>query len=83
MRLTDLVNDNYQASIKKVRAVWDDLEAKAFADQSAVEKEALRLFSADQDSARSYLTNYSKDLGLQALNMAKEMVHSWDSKRDR
>ena len=71
--LQDLVNEDYQISINRVRGIWDDFEARVFANQSVVEKEALSLFSKDKDLARLYLTNYSKDLALQAVDMANEM----------
>jgi hypothetical protein len=58
-----------------VRSVWDDFETRVFAGQSAVEEEALRLFSKDKDLAKLCLTNYSKDLALQAIRMTNEMAH--------
>ena len=71
--LQDLVNEDYQTSIARVREVWDSFEAKMFTRQSAVEAEALRLFSEDPDAARSYLTNYSKDLALQVVDMTDKL----------
>lgn len=80
--LQDLINEDYQISESRdnplwlsVRAVWDDFEASAFANQSAVEEEALRLFSKDKDLAKLFLTDYSKALALQAVDMTNKMVN--------
>ena len=73
--LQDWVNKDYAASIKKVRAVWDDFEAKVFARQPEMEKEALEHFSEDPDSARGILTQYSKELALRAVGLSKKMIH--------
>jgi dipeptidase len=76
--LQDMVN-NYQISTERARAVFDDFEASAFANQSVVEEEALRLFSKDNDLAKLYLTTYSKKLALQAVDMAIEMAKgNWE-----
>ena len=72
-RLQDLVNSDYQAYIKKVREVWDEYEGKLLADQSVVEDKALNLFSKDKDQARSYLTDYSRDVAMKADDVANEM----------
>ena len=71
--LQDQVNRDYEAHIGKVRATLDDFEKKLFKSQSSVEKEALAIFSKDKDSGRLYLTNYSKEVALQAVNMANEI----------
>lgn len=71
--LQDLVND-HQISMERVRTVFDDFEASAFANQSAIEEEALRLFSRDKELVKLYLTNYSNKLALQAVDMAIEMA---------
>ena len=72
-RLQDLVNSDYQAYIKKVREVWDEYEGKLLADQSVVEDKVLNLFSKDKDQARSYLTDYSRDVAMKATGVANEM----------
>lgn len=73
--LQDLVNKDYQISMNRVRAVFDNFEASVFANQSAVEGEALRLFSKDKVLAKLFLTDYSKNLALQAVDMANKMVY--------
>jgi dipeptidase len=72
-RLQDLVNSDYQAYTKKVREVWDEYEGKLLADQSVVEDKVLNLFSKDKDQARSYLTDYSRDVAMKATGVANEM----------
>ena len=67
------MNSDYQANIKKVREVWDEYENKFLADQTIVEDKALRLFSKDKTQARSYLTDYSKDLAIKSADMANKM----------
>ena len=41
-----------------VTAVWAPLQAELFANQTAVEAEALELLERDRDKARAYLTDY-------------------------
>jgi dipeptidase len=72
-KLQDSVNSDYQANIKKVREVWDEYENKFFADQPIIEDKALKLFSEDKAQARSYLTDYSKDLAMKSADMANKM----------
>ncbi|MFQ6042850.1 MAG: C69 family dipeptidase, partial [Candidatus Poribacteria bacterium] len=73
--LQELVNKDYQVSMNGVRAVFDNFEASVFANQSAVEQEALRLFSKDKVLARLFLTDYSKTLALQAVDMANKIAY--------
>lgn len=73
--LQDLVNKDYQISIDRVRTVWDNFEAKMFANQSTVEEETLRLFLKDKDLAKLHLTDYSKAFALQAVDMTNKMAH--------
>ena len=72
--LQDWVNKDYAASIKKVRAVWDDFEEQAFARQPEMEKEALERFQKDPDLASVFLTKYSKDLALRAVELSNRMI---------
>ena len=72
--LQDWVNKDYSVSIKKVRAVWDDFEEQAFARQPEMEKEVLELFSKDPDAARLFLTKYSKDLALRAVELSNRLI---------
>jgi len=77
--LQDQVNRDYETHIKKVRAVLDDFEDKLFVSQSAIEQEALQLFSRNRDLARLYLTDYSKKIALQAVDMANEMTQELEA----
>jgi len=74
--LQDQVNKDYEAHIGKVRATLDAFEEELLKSQSAVEKEALARFSKDKDSGRQYLTNYSKEIALQAVDMANEIARN-------
>ena len=74
-KLQDMVISDYQAYIKKVREVWDEYEKRLFTDQPLFEDKALKLFSKDKAQARSYLTDYSKDLSTKAVDMANEIYN--------
>lgn len=72
--LQDRVNKDRENYIEKVRPALDEFEEKLFASQSAIEQEIIKLFDEDKDSARSYLTDYSKKVALQAVDLANKMV---------
>lgn len=73
-RLQDLVNEDYKGRIGRVRAVWDEFEAKEFEDQPSLEEEALRLYRKDRALAREFLTRYSCSLALKAAEMAEGLI---------
>ena len=72
--LQDKVNADYERHIETVRAVWDKFEAGLFAEQSAVTKKALKLYRKDRSAARAYLTEYSRDVALEAIGKARELT---------
>lgn len=57
----------------EIRTVFDALEAKAFAQQEAVEQEALRLYQKNPHLAEKYLTDYSTQTALEAEAAAREL----------
>jgi dipeptidase len=73
-RLQDIVNEEYEARIKRVRAVWGDFEAREFKDQPSVEEEALKLYFKDRKGARRFLTEYSRGLALKAAEVANGLI---------
>jgi len=70
-KLQNLVNKDYQNTIKKIRAVWDEFEERLFSDQTVVEDVAMRIFSKDRILARNYLTEYAEKISLKATDMAR------------
>jgi dipeptidase len=72
--LQDKVNADYESSIGIVRAECDKYEAKVFAGQPVVEKKAMEMYRNDKPAARRYLTNYSRDVALGAVNKARELT---------
>jgi len=72
--LQDQVNADYRSRIGIVRAACDKYEAKVFADQPAVENKAMELYRNDKSAARRYLTGYSRDVALGAVNKARELT---------
>jgi len=77
--LQDQVNKDYEAHIGKARAVLDDYEKKLFESQPGIEQEALTRLSRDRNSARLYLTNYSKQVALQAVKMANRIAQELEN----
>ena len=72
--LQDKVKVDYGSRIRVVRAACDKYEAKVFADQPAVENKAMELYRNDKPAARRYLTNYSRDVALGAVQKARELT---------
>lgn len=71
--LQDLVNDDYQTNVKKVREIWDKFEMKLFADQAVFEDKAIKSSSNSEVSLRQLLTEYSKGIALKVIDMANEI----------
>lgn len=57
----------WQDMIKDIEKVWTGIEEAAFAEQAAVEAEALALYKADPAKARAYLTRHSLDRAEKAV----------------
>jgi len=72
--LQDKVNADYRGRIGIVRAVCDKYEAKVFADQPAVEDKAMDLYRNNKPAARRYLTAYSREVALGAVQKARELT---------
>jgi dipeptidase len=58
-QVSQLATLRWQDMSKDVQKVWEPIEAKAFADQAAIEAEALRLYKENPAKAKEYLTKYS------------------------
>lgn len=72
--LQDAVRTDYEGRIEKVHSVWDKLEAGFFAEQPAVEKKAIELYRKDKAEALAYLTKYSCDVALRAVDEARKLT---------
>ncbi|MHC4395577.1 MAG: dipeptidase [Planctomycetota bacterium] len=72
--LQDKVRTDYESRIETVRTAWDKFEVGLFAEQSAVEKKALKLYRKDKSAAKDYLTEYSRDVALRAVDKARELT---------
>jgi dipeptidase len=70
-------------AIDLVAGSWKTFEDDEFAMQEAVEKTALELQRKDPALARSFLSTYSKALGLRAFARAKELADTLRTKYDR
>jgi len=58
----------WQDMVKDIEKVWRPMEEKAWADQAAVEAEAVALYKQDPAKAREYLTAYSHKLANGAVD---------------
>ncbi len=65
----NLANLNFQGVTADVQAVRKPFEAEMFANQSALEKEALAIYKKDPAAARKFLTDYSNE----KMNRVTEM----------
>ena len=57
----------YQEMVKDVEAVWQDIENKAFDNQSEFEKKVLEVYKTDPARARKMLTEYSNKIANDAV----------------
>ncbi|HNV03359.1 MAG TPA: C69 family dipeptidase [Vicinamibacterales bacterium] len=58
----------WQPMVKDIEAVWRPIEDKAWANQAAVEAEALALYQQDPAKARVFLTKYSHEVANGAVD---------------
>ena len=72
--LQDKVRADYENRIGIVRVEWDEYETKLFSDQPMIEKRALKLYENDKSAARNYLTGYSRNVALRAVNKARKLT---------
>jgi len=72
--LTNLANLFYRNTIDEVRPVWEMWEDKLFETQPIMEEVALELYKKDKNRAMEFLTSYSNAKGIEALEMAKDMI---------
>jgi dipeptidase len=72
--LQDAVHEDHRNGVKIVRPVWETFEKRAFTNQRAFEKRALRLLRKDKNAACADLTQYCADLALQACREAEDMA---------
>lgn len=74
--LQDRVQNNSDGQTRVIK-VWIEFERRLFVRQSSVEQYATTLFLTNQDSAKSYLTEYSSHVALKAKTIAEKMNQSW------
>jgi dipeptidase len=72
-KLSHLVDDRYGELIGEVGKTWADFEAKEFQQQHGIEKAALKIYEKNRMKARSFLTEHSNRLGMQAVKKANQM----------
>jgi hypothetical protein len=80
--MCQLVDQDYANRIGTVRAVWDEMEAKAFARQDNIERTALTLYMKGDEHheylAKKFLTQYTEGLALKAFRFAHEFIELWE-----
>ncbi len=57
--VANMAYQKYNLMLGDIQKVQQEIEGKYFANQSAVEKTAMELYSKDKDAAINYLTDYS------------------------
>ncbi len=82
--LENLIDLNYSRNVEMAREVWEPFEEEQFRLQPAIEKVALELMEEDEELALSFLTDYTANRKIKALELAKEMVNRlktihWDN----
>ena len=73
MALQETVHKDYDNRIGEVRSGWDDFESRIFDEQAAFEQQTLGLLRTDRDAARERLTEYCRDIALEACHRADEL----------
>jgi dipeptidase len=68
-----LANFRWQEMSKDIEKVWKPIEDKAFADQKAVEDEAVALDRKDPAEARKFLTGYCLKIAEQAVSAYRKL----------
>jgi dipeptidase len=63
----------WQDAAEDMKAARDPLEAKFFADQEAIDKEALFQYDKIPEMGLKYLTNYSLSCQKEAMEMYQEL----------
>lgn len=67
---------------KDVAAVWRPLQAELFANQAAIEAQALTLYRQDRQKAREFLTEYSQRWGERVVQAAWQLQEKLWTKYD-
>lgn len=73
-RVQEAVYADYDARIEDVRSRWREIENRVFANQPALEEEAMRLWKADPDAARAMLARYGQEVSDAVLAEADRLV---------
>jgi dipeptidase len=73
--LENLVDSDYNKTIKIVRSEWDPIEEQQFVVQPFLEETALKLYKKDKKLAEDFLTDYSLSRANLALYKAKQLVN--------
>ena len=72
--LGNLVDANYNQTIKIVKKNWRDFEERQFALQPVIEESALKLYQQDKSLAQEYLTLYTNAQALRSVEVAKSLI---------
>ncbi len=58
----------WQEMIVDINLVWNEIENKAFSEQTKIEEEALALYKKNPNAAKTFLTNYSNKMAEDAVD---------------
>lgn len=72
--LENLVDINYKENIIKVQKVWKEYEKTEFELQPYIEEVGLKLLKENKELAKVFLTDYSREKSLQAINLANKLI---------
>ncbi|RPH34391.1 MAG: hypothetical protein EHM93_01075 [Bacteroidales bacterium] len=65
--VSQLAMFRWQDMIKEINPVWQEIENKAFNEQSKIEEQALILYKEDPNTAKDFLTKYSNNIANNAV----------------
>lgn len=71
--LTTLLEPRFPFLNEEILPVWQSMETDLFSRRESVEKAAMELYKKDKEAAVDFLTAYSSELALNALQRAKEL----------
>jgi len=66
----------WQEAIKDLRSVRDPLEAGFFKEQSSIDAQALELYKKNQNKAKEFLTDYSRESMEKIVKMYRDLRYS-------
>jgi dipeptidase len=76
-KYAEIIDDNYQAEIKKIRKYYEKSEKRLLARQTGFERRVLKVYSKDIGRAREILTAYSSKYLMRILTRTGNKINNY------